>query len=96
MRSDEEAATDGLLTIPRTPGSGKKPHQRKQKRGERTVTFLLSGRAGLIWTLVMMMILCRRLFILYTFILYYFLSTVSNNNKSTLLLTINLLAYNLK
>ena len=30
-------STDGLLSVPRTPQSGKKPHQTKRKRTERTV-----------------------------------------------------------
>jgi hypothetical protein len=31
-------STDGDLTVPLTPGAGKKPHQRKRKRANRTVT----------------------------------------------------------
>ena len=31
-------STDGTLTVPTTPGGGKKPHQRKRCRTERTVT----------------------------------------------------------
>ena len=31
-------STDGSMTVPLTPGAGKKPHQRKRHRAERTTT----------------------------------------------------------
>jgi len=30
------SASDGEITVPNTPGGGKKPHQRKRKRAEKT------------------------------------------------------------
>jgi len=34
--TDVSTASDGGITVPNTPGGGKKPHQRKQKQAEKT------------------------------------------------------------
>jgi len=36
--------TDGTLTVASTPGAGKKPHQRKHKRAEKTKTVTVKKR----------------------------------------------------
>lgn len=39
-------STDGQLTVPSTPGAGKKPHQRKRARSERTTTIVKKKHCG--------------------------------------------------